>query len=68
MDRTRARRGAAKVGSGSGASRAVVQRVYGPPDVLELGNVPTPAPGPGEVLVRVHAASVNARDWHVMAR
>ena len=39
---------------------------YGPPDVLELGSIPTPAPGPGEVLVRVRAASVNARDWHVM--
>ena len=67
MDRgERPRRGSADVGIRSGATRAVVQRVYGPPEVLELGSIPTPAPGPGEVLVRVRAASVNARDWHVM--
>jgi NADPH:quinone reductase-like Zn-dependent oxidoreductase len=34
--------------------------------VLQLTDVPLPVPGAGEVLVRVHAASVNARDWHVM--
>lgn len=39
---------------------AVVER-YGTPDVIEVRNVPTPVPGPREVLVRVHAASVN--DW-----
>lgn len=66
MEPANARRGAAGVGSGSGAGRAVGQRAYGPPEVLELGTIPTPAPAPGEVLVRVHAASVNARDWHVM--
>ena len=66
MGRADARRGSAKIDSGSGASRAVVQLVYGPPDVLELGTIPTPAPGQGEVLVRVRAASINARDWHVM--
>ena len=38
----------------------------GGPEVLRLLDQPPPAPGPGEVLVRVHAASVNARDWHVM--
>ena len=32
---------------------------YGPPDVLHVGEVPMPQPGPGEVLVRVHGASVN---------
>jgi NADPH:quinone reductase-like Zn-dependent oxidoreductase len=36
------------------------------PDVLRVNDVPTPVPGHGEVLVRVKAASVNARDWHVM--
>ncbi len=67
MDRREGtRRGAADVGIRSGATRAVVQRVYGPPDVLELVRIPTPAPGTGEVLVRVRAASINARDWHVM--
>ncbi|MFI6812681.1 NAD(P)-dependent alcohol dehydrogenase [Nonomuraea sp. NPDC050328] len=41
---------------------------YGSPDVVELQDVPAPEPGPGEVLVRVHAASVNPYDWrHVRA-
>jgi D-arabinose 1-dehydrogenase-like Zn-dependent alcohol dehydrogenase len=46
--------------------RAVTQTGYGGPEVLRLTEVPLPVPGAGEVLVRVHAASVNARDWHVM--
>lgn len=48
------------------SSRAVAQVRYGGPEVLELCSRPRPDPGPGQVLVRVHAASVNARDWHVM--
>lgn len=47
-------------------SRAVTQDWYGPPDVLTMVDRPVPVPGEGEVLVRVHAASVNARDWHIM--
>ena len=39
---------------------------YGTPDVLELQDVPTPTPKAGEVLVRVHAASVNDWDWAVV--
>jgi NADPH:quinone reductase-like Zn-dependent oxidoreductase len=46
--------------------RAVTQRRYGGPEVLELTRQPAPAPAAGEVRVRVHAASLNARDWHVM--
>jgi NADPH:quinone reductase-like Zn-dependent oxidoreductase len=46
--------------------KAIVQDGYGPPSVLGVGDVPAPVPGDGEVLVRVHAASLNARDWHVM--
>jgi NADPH:quinone reductase-like Zn-dependent oxidoreductase len=46
--------------------RAVVQERYGPPDVLELRQVPRPDPGPGEVLVRVRAAAVNPLDWHLV--
>ena len=46
--------------------RALVQDRYGSPDVLRIDEVPKPVPGPGQVLVRVSAASVNARDWHVM--
>ena len=46
--------------------RALIQDRYGPPDVLRIARVPVSAPEAGQVLVRVHAASVNARDWHIM--
>lgn len=42
--------------------RAVVITRPGGPEVLELREVPTPTPGPGEVLVRVHAAALNRAD------
>ncbi len=41
--------------------RAVVFTRYGSPDVLELKEIPKPAPADDEVLIRVHAASLN--DW-----
>ena len=46
--------------------KAVVQDRYGSADTLELREVDQPVPAAGEVLVRVHAASVNAYDWHLM--
>ncbi|MGC4803738.1 NAD(P)-dependent alcohol dehydrogenase [Micromonospora sp. DT233] len=46
--------------------KAIVQERYGSPDVLSLREVPPPRPAADEVLVEVRAASVNARDWHVM--
>ena len=46
--------------------KAIVQDRYGSPDVLEFRDVEPPAASGDEVLVRVHAASVNAYDWHVM--
>ncbi len=36
---------------------------FGGPEVLQLESAPTPLPGPGEVLVKVAAASVNPIDW-----
>lgn len=42
--------------------RAVVCRSYGPPESLELDDVPEPVPAPGQLLVRVHAAAVNFPD------
>jgi NADPH:quinone reductase-like Zn-dependent oxidoreductase len=47
--------------------KAVVQRGYGSLDVLELREVEKPTPGDGEVLVRVHAASVHPDVWHVVS-
>ena len=46
--------------------RAVTYRRYGSPDVLDLVEVAKPEPGPNEVVVKVHAASVNPLDWHFM--
>jgi NADPH:quinone reductase-like Zn-dependent oxidoreductase len=46
--------------------RALVQDRYGASDVLRVSDVARPVPGDGEVLVRLEAASVNARDWHIM--
>ena len=41
--------------------KAVVMEKYGTPDVLELRDVAKPTPKAGEVLVRVHVASINDR-------
>lgn len=46
--------------------RAIVQNTYGPPDVLELKDVPKPRVGDREVLIRVHGAGVDPADWHIM--
>jgi len=46
--------------------KAYVQHRYGPPDRLELTDVPAPVPAAGEVLVRVRATSVNPYDWHLL--
>ncbi|MEJ2856036.1 MULTISPECIES: NAD(P)-dependent alcohol dehydrogenase [unclassified Saccharothrix] len=46
--------------------KAITQHRYGGPDVLQFEDVDQPVPADHEVLVRVHAATINARDWHVM--
>jgi NADPH:quinone reductase-like Zn-dependent oxidoreductase len=47
--------------------KACFFRRYGAPEVLEYGDLPDPPPAAGEVLVAVHAASVNAADWKMRA-
>jgi NADPH:quinone reductase-like Zn-dependent oxidoreductase len=46
--------------------KAVVSTKYGRPDVLKLTEVENPVPEDDEVLVKVHAASVNPADWHLL--
>lgn len=46
--------------------KAILQRGYGGPEVLQLADVDRPAVAPGDVLVRVRAASANPLDWHYM--
>ncbi|MEJ3653121.1 NADP-dependent oxidoreductase [Actinomycetes bacterium KLBMP 9759] len=45
--------------------RAVNQRVFGGPEVLEQVELDVPVPGPDDVLVRVRAAGVNPADWKI---
>jgi NADPH:quinone reductase-like Zn-dependent oxidoreductase len=46
--------------------KAIVRTTYGPPEVLELGEIDKPVPAEDEVLVRVRATSVNPVDWHTL--
>jgi NADPH:quinone reductase-like Zn-dependent oxidoreductase len=47
--------------------KAVYIERFGGPEVLHYGDLPDPTPGPGQVVVDVHAASVNGADWKVRA-
>src|SRR5512139_3449997 len=46
--------------------KAIVCTKYGSPDVLQLQEVAKPAPKDDEVLIKIQAASINARDWRFM--
>ncbi len=56
----------AQIAARQGTMMAIVQRTYGSADVLRHREIARPTIGQGDVLVRVHAASVNAADWHLM--
>jgi NADPH:quinone reductase-like Zn-dependent oxidoreductase len=47
--------------------KAAFFRRHGGPEVFEYGELPDPVARPGEVLVDIHAASVNAADWKMRA-
>lgn len=46
--------------------KAAIHHKYGSPDVIELVDIDMPNPRDDEVLVKVHAASINAYDWHLL--
>jgi NADPH:quinone reductase-like Zn-dependent oxidoreductase len=46
--------------------KAIVQERFGPPEAMELVDTDEPAIGPDDVLIEVHAASLNPYDWHVL--
>ena len=46
--------------------KAIVFTQYGSPDSLDLKEIPKPAPKEGELLIRVHASSINSWDWEFL--
>ncbi len=52
----------AKVVTVPASMRAAVYRRYGPPEVVSVRDVPTPVPGPNDLLIRVRATTVTSAD------
>src|SRR5215212_8678008 len=52
--------------SGGMRMKAIVYHQYGSPDVLESTEAEKPTPSDDEVLLKVHATSVNPADWHLL--
>lgn len=52
--------------AGATAMKAAVHRCYGSPDVVRVVDVAKPHPAENEVLVKIHAASLNALDWRTV--
>jgi NADPH:quinone reductase-like Zn-dependent oxidoreductase len=46
--------------------KAIVNATYGSPDVLEYKDIEKPIPKDNEVLIKIHAAGLNAADWHIL--
>lgn len=46
--------------------KAIICKQYGPADLLRFEEVATPSPADDEVLIKIHAASVNPLDWRLM--
>lgn len=47
--------------------KAAVYRRYGPPEVVDVEDVPLPIPGLNDVLIRVRATTVSSADWRILS-